>query len=193
MSTQQTTLRLGPTDQGRAISANNYQVAEWERPWKYERSAGRLIVMSPDSAEHDDCSEPIRDLLGAYKLAHPEVMERVVSEAWIRHGEMIDRIADIGVYLVGTKGQVRRPERIPELVFEVVSPGSESRDRDYFEKRADYHRCGVAEYVVIDRFRRTATVFTSRPAGYADRVLIETEAYSTPLLPGLVIPLSTVF
>ena len=193
MSTRQTSLQLGPADNGRLVSTDEYRSAEWVRPWKYERVAGRLVVMSPDSEAHDDCSEPIRDLLGAYRLARQGVVEKVVSEAWICVEGSIDRIADIGVYLQGASVGIRRPDRVPELVFEVVSPGAESHDRDYIEKRDDYYGCGVREYVVIDRFRRLAVIFTSGADDFSERCLTETEEYTTPLLPGLVIPLSAVF
>ena len=193
MSTRTTILRLGPSDDGRLLSNDEYRRAEWVRPWKYERAAGRLVVLSPDSEAHDDCSEPIRDLLGAYRLGHRDVIEKVVSEAWICIEGSIDRIADIGVYLRGPRGSHRRPERVPEIVFEIVSPGAESHDRDYVQKRGECGRCGVSEYVVIDRFRRIATVFASGEGGPRERELTESADYTTPLLPGLSIPLSAVF
>lgn len=38
----------------------------------------------------------------------------------------------------------------PALVVEVVSPGSENRDRDYRHKRTEYAARGIAEYWIID-------------------------------------------
>jgi Uma2 family endonuclease len=77
-------------------------------------------------------------------------------------------------------------------MFEIVSPGRESHDRDYVEKRADYYRIGVREYVIIDRFVRRVTVLTHSPGGYEERVLTPPDTYTSPLLPGLVIPLAEV-
>ena len=87
--------------------------------------------MPPDSPEHDLSSEPMRDYLGAYRLAHPELVEWVVSECWVRVDSGTDRIGDIGIFLVGDRSSLARPERVPELIFEVVSPGRASRERDY--------------------------------------------------------------
>jgi Uma2 family endonuclease len=48
---------------------------------------------------------------------------------------------------------------------------------------------GVAEYWIIDRFRRTLTVVRPGPEGPVDQVVAEAETYTTPLLPGFELPL----
>ena len=164
----------------------------FDEPWRYEREDGRLIVMSPDSKQHDDCSEPFRDHLGAYKLARPDLVEQVISEAWVRVHGGTDRIPDIAVFLVGDRPDPPRPDRVPAIIFEIVSPDKESRDRDYIEKRAEYHRLGVREYVIIDRFQQIVTVLSYAPIGYDERILNVDDTYESPLLPGLMIPLTEV-
>src|SRR4051794_19970584 len=99
MATSHTILRLGRRDRGRAVTADEFALAEFEEPWRYERVGGRLVVMAPAGEEHIETSEPWRDYLGAYRLNHPEVVRRVASEAWIRVDEDRDRVADIAVYL----------------------------------------------------------------------------------------------
>jgi Uma2 family endonuclease len=190
MAILQPVLQLGPHDQGRPITAEEFAEAEYSEPWKYEREQGRLIVMPPDGPGHDRGSEPIRDYLGAYRLAHPDLVEEVVSEAWVRIDGGTDRIGDIGVFLAGLRSSINRPERVPELMFEIVSPDRESRERDYVKKRKEYFRLGVLEYVVIDRMRHRATVYTAAPRGYRKRGLRPGEVYASPLLPGLAVPLA---
>jgi len=190
MAAHQTVLRLGPLDQGRSLTAEEFAEAEYDLPWNYEREQGRLVVMPPDSPDHDRSSEPVRDHLGAYRLAHPDLVDEVVSEAWIRVDGGTDRIADIGVFLVGPRSAVRRPDRIPELVFEVVSPDRESRERDYVKKRKEYRPLGVLEYVIVDRIRHRLTVYTASPRGYSKRILRPGDVYTSPLLPGLAIPVA---
>jgi Uma2 family endonuclease len=192
MATLQPVLRLGPHDHGRSITAEEFAEAEYAEPWKYEREQGRLIVTPPDSPEHDGSSEPVRDYLGAYRLAHPDVVDRVVSEAWVRVDGGTDRIGDIGVFLAGPRSSINRPDRVPELMFEIVSPDRESRERDYVKKRREYHRLGVLEYVIIDRMQHQATVYTAGPRGYRKRVLRPGDDYASPLLPGLSIPLAEI-
>lgn len=48
----------------------------------------------------------------------------------------------------------------------------------------------VVEYWVIDRFRRTLTVFRKPPGAPAEQVVEEQRTYRTPLLPGFELPLS---
>ena len=193
MSTQKTILHLGKADHGRLVSSEEFAEATYDEPWKYERERGRLIVLAPSGEGHNNASEPWRDRMVVYKWNHPQIVQKVVSESWIRVDDGTDRIGDMGVYLVpeGPVGPI--PDRVPDLMFEVVSPGKVSRQRDYIKKRAEYHRIGVREYVIIDRSRRTVTVLTHTPGGYDERVLTEAETYTSPLLPGLAIPLSEVF
>lgn len=189
MSTLQSALRLGPGDRGRSLNGEEFAAAEYVEPWRYERADGRLIVMPPDGPDHDASSEPLRDHLGVYRLAHPDRVDQVVSEAWVRIDGGTDRIADIGVYLNGPRSAIERPDRVPELIFEIVSPDRESRERDYVLKRKEYQRLDVLEYAIIDRMRGRVTIYTAGPRGYGKRVLHTGGIYASWLLPGLAIPL----
>jgi len=182
-------LLLGPADRGRLVSAEEFEDAEFDPPWQYEREAGRLLVMAPDSPEHDSSTEPFRDYLGAYRLTHPEIVEAVVSEGWLRVDDGTDRIPDIAVFLVGNRSAIARPDRVPELIFEVVSPDRKSRERDYVTKRKEYLELGVLEYAIIDRMRSRMTVLSHTPRGVVKRVLHRHDSCTSPLLPGVEIPL----
>ena len=178
---------------GNAVSEEDYLAAEFEEPWRYELVDGRLSVLSPNSEDHCDAHEVWRDRFVAYKLAQPDRVEKVVTEAWLRiHGKTY-RIGDLGVFLRGERSATRRPERVPEIMFEFVSPGRDSRDRDYVQKRADYHRVGVLEYVIVDPEARSVLVLTHQPNGYDEVSLALDCVYSTPLLPGLAIAIAEVF
>jgi Uma2 family endonuclease len=50
---------------------------------------------------------------------------------------------------------------------------------------------GIAEYWIIDRFRRIMTVVRNTPSGPQDLVVQANETYRTPLLPGFELPLAT--
>ena len=193
MATHRPILQLGKQDDGRLVSSEEFAEADFDEPWRYEREDGRLVVMAPSGEGHSDVSDSWRDWLGAYRLTHPEIVQRVVSEAWVRVNGGTDRIGDIGVYLVAEGPVPRRPDRVPDLIFEVVSPDKVSRERDYVRKRAEYHRFGVKEYVIIDRFQQIVTVLSYAPIGYDERILNVDETYESPLLPGLMIPLTEVF
>jgi Uma2 family endonuclease len=81
----------------------------------------------------------------------------------------------------------------PTVIAEFVSSGKRGITRDYEEKRDEYLAMDVAEYWVIDRFRRTMTVFTKVRSRIKSRVFNENQRYTTPLLPGFELPLSELF
>ena len=180
-------LILTPADDGMQLSRAEYAEADGKPPWRYERKNGRLVVMSPAGYEHQSVVEPFRNHLGAYKLANPGVIQHVFQESWTSVGEETDRIPDLGVYLAGGSGKL--PDRVPDLIFEIVSEGKKDRERDYDEKRNDYEQIGVKEYVIVDRFDRRLTVLRLIGDSFAESTLGPDETYTTPLLPGLEIPL----
>ena len=68
----------------------------------------------------------------------------------------------------------------------VEFPSSRPADqrRDYEEKKVEYRDMGVHEYWIIDRFRRTMTVYYWRGKRWVKRTNRENETYETRLLPG---------
>jgi Uma2 family endonuclease len=186
-------LELGPEDAGRVLSAEEFADAFYKEPWRYERVRGRLVVMAPDGGNHVRTTNPWLENLVVYKVNHPEVVELVVPNSWVRVDAGTDRIGDLGVYLAGDRAAKDIPDRVPEMMFETVSPGSRSRKRDYVEKRSEYERLGVKEYVVVDRSKKQVTVHVLAPGGYQVRVLTRADTYTSLLLPGLAIPLGEVW
>jgi len=84
----------------------------------------------------------------------------------------------------------------PDLVVEILSPGTRRRDKG--RKRAVYDREGVGEYWIVDPESRSITALR-RPradAGLTDVTTLTLDAGATlnsPLFPGLRIPLRDVF
>lgn len=188
-----TPLELGRDDDGRMLTAEEFAEAYFEEPWRYERVRGRLVVMSPEGQMHDDTAEPWRvELIHYQRNVRPDLVERVKPDAWIRIAGETDRIADLAVYLRVEGNRPPIPDRVPDIVFEFVSRGSKDRKRDYVEKRADYHRLGIPEYVIVDRFKARVTVLEHRPGGYDERVLGPGDVYESPRLPGLAIDVGEV-
>ena len=146
--------------------------------------------MPPSGDHHVSTTEPIRDHLGAYKLNHPDIVEKVVSEAWFFIDDDTDRIADIGVYLVSPGAKKPIPKRIPEWVCEIVSVGSE--ERDYISKRHEYEQAGVREYVIFDRAQHRVTVLRRVRGRFQETQLRPSDIYRSSLLPGLEIPLQAI-
>jgi Uma2 family endonuclease len=193
MTTQRTSLVLGPDDAGRSVSAEEFVEAEFVEPWIYERDAGKLVVVSPEGQRHVEGTSPWLKRLVLYWAHHPDQIDQVVPNAWVRVDDATDRIGDIGVSLVTTRSAPPIPDRVPELMFEVVSPGRPARKRDYVTKRREYFQLGIREYVVVDPSSRAVTAFTRGPHAYRRRTLRVGQVYQSPLLPVLAIPLDEVF
>jgi Uma2 family endonuclease len=79
---------------------------------------------------------------------------------------------------------------VPAILVEFVSAGKRSRERDYSHKRWEYLDAGVIEYWVVDRFRRTMSVFNTASGLRPARIVGAAETYHTPLLPGFELPLA---
>jgi Uma2 family endonuclease len=82
----------------------------------------------------------------------------------------------------------------PELVVEVGSPSTRRRDETL--KRALYERAGVSEYWVVDPELDVVRVYRRDGERFARPIELSLEAgdvLTTPLLPGLELPLSEIF
>jgi Uma2 family endonuclease len=185
-------LKLSIADDGLELSRDDFSEADLADPHRYERAQGRLVVTPPPGYEHHSTTKPFQNFLGAYELAHPDIVEDVFRECWIAIDKDTDRMADIAVFLRTDKERPPFPERAPELVFEIVSPGYQNRKRDYEEKRQEYEQIGVLEYVIVDRFDEQVTVLRVVDEAFEETVLKASDNYTTPLLPGLEIPLQPI-
>ena len=189
---EQTVLQLGRDDVGFRLTREEYAAAELQEPYIYERVQGRLAVMSPAGPEHRSVSRPFRRELGGYWAAHPEIVDDVDVEGWVATSPDDDRIPDICVYLAGSSSGEEIPHRVPDLIFEFVSQDRADQERDYITKRAEYHRIGVKEYVIVDRFKKAVLVLVWQEGDYAEKQLDFHDVYKSPLLPGLTVALAEI-
>ena len=100
---------------------------------------------------------------------------------------------DLVVILAGRDdiGGVRHVEGVPDIVVEILST---DRNHDLVFKRRIYAEAGVPEYWIFDPVNDTVLPLELRDGAYAERpALTAADTLSTPLLPGLSIPLADVF
>ena len=82
----------------------------------------------------------------------------------------------------------------PELVIEIGSPGTRRRDESI--KRRLYERAGVSEYWIVDPEMGVVRVYRRGAARFARAAELSAESgdvLTTPLLPGLDLPLARIF
>lgn len=177
-----TPLLLGPELAGTLMTPDEFDaVEERDELFVYELIHGVLVVTPPPSVGERDPNDELGFLLRLYREQHPQgsALDSTLPEHHI-HTRQSRRRADRVIW--AGLGRLPDPDKDPPSVaIEFVSAGKRNRRRDYEEKRDEYMAIKVAEYWVIDRFRRIMTVYRN---GLPDVVVTAKETYSTPLLPG---------
>jgi Uma2 family endonuclease len=78
--------------------------------------------------------------------------------------------------------------------MEVVSDGTENRQRDLEIKREEYAQAGIAEYWIVDPQEQTVTVLTLGGTAYREHGVFQHGQQATSvLLPGFAVGVTDVF
>ena len=190
-----TVIKVGPKDHGRRMSLEEFDHAEGQEGYLYELSRGVVTVVDIPNPRHLAQLDAIRDQLVAYKVTHPGQVHRIAGGAECKillEDRETERHPDLSVY----KTPLPVVENVwaawvPEIVIEIVSPGSEHRD--YVEKREEYLRFGVREYWIFDADRQEMLVLKRSGRRWREQVMRPPEVYRTRLLPGLEFACDPVF
>jgi hypothetical protein len=190
-----TTRIIGPQDHGRRMSLVEFEPAEVQPGYCYELSRGVVAVSDVPNFRHLAQVTAIKRQLGAYDLAHSGTLHTVASggECKILLAELeSERHPDLVVYQTPPPAQENDwAAWIPEIVIEVVSPGSEQRD--YVEKREEYLAFGVREYWIVDADRQELLILQRSRGRWSPRIVRPPEVYRTQLLPGFEFACEQVF
>jgi Uma2 family endonuclease len=162
---------------------------EWHR---YEIIDGELFVSSAPSWNHNRAANQLMRALENWDDAHglgeaclvPGVIfaddDNVIPDlVWVSR-EKLERGLDAAGHLTVA----------PDIVVEVLSPGSDNARRDRVAKFGLYARQGVQEYWLVDPARRIVEVF--RHDGRTLELVASLsgdDALTSPLLPGFACPL----
>jgi Uma2 family endonuclease len=163
---------------------------------RYEIIDGELFVAKMPTWEHDHAANGVYDALVIWDPGHrlgyarmapglvfAEDDDVVPDVIWIRRERM-----------VGALDQSRHLTVAPELVVEVLSPGSANVRRDREVKLALYSRRGVLEYWIVDWQQRTVDVYRHDGQTLQFVETLSGEAVlSSPLLEGFSCPLTTLW
>jgi Uma2 family endonuclease len=182
----ETPVVLGPELAGTLMTPEEFDaVEECDELYVYELIHGVLVVNPPPLEGERGPNDELGYLLHFYRYQHPQgaALDGTLPEHHVRTPDSrrrADRVIWAGL---GRQPDPRRDT--PTIAVEFVSAGKKNRLRDYVEKRHEYRAIGVSEYWILDRFRRTLTVYRT---GVPELVLHESETYRTPLLPGFELP-----
>jgi Uma2 family endonuclease len=191
-----TAIKLTPADHGRRMSLADFEHAEVQEGRLYELGRGIVVVSDVPKPRHLAQLTAVRRQLAAYDLAHPGRLFTVAggSDCKILLPTLeSERHPDLALYKTPPPSDDDGAWRdwVPEVVIEIVSPGSEQRD--YHEKSEEYLAFGVREYWVFDADRGEMLVLRRSKGAWVERVLRPPEVYRTRLLPGLEFACGPVF
>ena len=162
---------------------------------KWELDDGVLYIMPSGTPDHQflifQFSRRFDDYLDGFDEPPAQFyqeMTTVLSRELQRAPE-----PDIVIILNERRGIVSRArvEAPPDIAVEILST---DRRRDLVRKRQIYAEAGVREYWLIDPRNDTVTQLELRDGEYVERAALGADdTLTTPLLPGLSIPLADVF
>ncbi|WP_206352115.1 Uma2 family endonuclease [Tautonia rosea] len=183
-----TTVRIGPADHGQRMTLDEFELAEVVEGYHYELGKGAIVVTDLPKPKHLRILTAIRRQFAAYDLAHPGSIDTIAGGGECKillEDQQSERHPDLAVYLTPApvEGNAVWGLWIPEVVVEVVSPGSE--ERDYREKREEYLAFGVKEYWIVDPGKRSMLVLRRERGRWTEQRFGPSETCETPLLPGL--------
>lgn len=178
--------RVGAADDGRRMSLAEFAEADAQEGYAYELGRGAVVVTNVPGRKHQAQVAAVRLQLSGYQLARPEHVHVIASggecKILVENAES-ERHPDIALYKAPPLDEDELwATWVPELVVEVVSPGS--GPRDYVEKREEYFQFGIREYWIIDALPRTMLVLQRSGGRWIERVVREQDVYEPKLLPG---------
>jgi Uma2 family endonuclease len=184
MATVTTPLRIGPADNGRRMTLDEFLDAEVEEGYRYELARGVLEVNQVPNDPHFQVVSNLYRAVGRYWLEHPDRILRFGggNELQLVLPRLISgRNPDLGVVL---RGAIRdwRGRRRAAMAAEVVSRGSV--ERDYVTKREEYLAYGLDEYWIVDPLERKVTVLTRRGDTWSEAVFRDDQVIVSSVLPG---------
>jgi Uma2 family endonuclease len=176
-------LRLGPRSAGMLLTPKEFDRARGQEGWRYELINGVLIVSPTPSRQERDPNEQLGYWLRQYKEGHPHgsSLDKTLPEEEIQtktQRRRVDRAIWAGLGRLPEEGEA------PTIVVEFVSKGKVNQERDYVAKQTEYREIGVKAYWVVDRFRRSLTVYIFGSEKDEEHLIPEGQKYAPPLLPG---------
>jgi Uma2 family endonuclease len=191
-----TAIKIGPADHGRRMSLADFEHAEVEEGHLYELGRGVIVVSDVPNPPHLAQVNALRLQLTAYQLARKGKIYAILagSECKILVDDLeSERHPDLAVYTTPPSGRDAEVWSVwvPALVIEVIS--SDSRDRDYNEKREEYLAFGVREYWIFDAERGEMLALQRSRGRWRQQVVQPPAKYTTKLFPGLKLDCGQVF
>ncbi len=179
---------------GMRISLDDF-LALGETDGKWELDDGVLYIMASGSPDHQFLMRWLCRPIEDYFLEFERPPAQLLHEMTTILSRELQRAPEPDVVIVLNERrdimERSRVEGVPDIVVEILST---DRNRDLVRKRQIYAEAGVLEYWLMDPRNDTITPLELRDGAYVERAVLEVDdVLTTPLLPGLAIPLADIF
>jgi Uma2 family endonuclease len=186
---------MKPAGQGVKLTYDDYVLFPDDGK-RHELIDGEHFVTPTPKRKHQAVSSNLHGLIWSYLQTQP--IGRIFSAPFDVILSNFDVVEPDLLYISSDRmAQIETSPWVrgaPSLVVEIISPGT--RKRDVIVKRRLYDRFGVDEYWIVDPELDSIDVYR-RVEGRLERTVDLSfergEVLTTPLLPGLSLPLSKVF
>ncbi len=170
-------------------------------------------LLFPDDGKRHELIDGEHYMTPAPNTRHQAISMNLASEIrWYLRDHPVGRVLAAPVDVVLSEVDVVQPDLVfvseersrivteanlqgaPDLVVEILSPST--RRTDEVVKRKLYERFGVGEYWVVDPELESIKVYRSGRSGFRRAAKLSAEddhTLTTPRLPGLALPLASVF
>ena len=162
---------------------------------RYELIEGEILLSRAPGLTHQSVSGDLFASIKNYLTQNP------IGEIWATPGVVFNDfngvVPDLVFVTAERRNDIAAGERItgaPELVIEIVSPGSENERRDRVIKRQLYAKFGVKEYWIVNPASRVIDIY--RLEGKTLKLaatLREDDCITSPLLPGYSCKVASIF
>src|SRR5215471_3746154 len=162
---------------------------------RYEVIGGEIFMSRASGLTHQRVSGNLFSLFRNYLDSNP--IGEVLATPGVVFSEIDGVIPDIVFFTNERAKLILSGERIiaaPDLIVEIVSPGSENQRGDRVIKRQLYAKFGVREYWIGDYQSRTVEVFTLKDGTLAlSATFHEDDELTSAVLPGFRIRVREIF
>ena len=164
-------------------------------PFRYEVIDGELYMTPAPNIRHQQIVERLLRKIGNFLEDNLAGTIFVSPCDVVFSADPLQVVQPDLVFVSAARSSIVTEQNIqgsPDLVIEVLSEGTMLRDRN--QKLRLYERFGVLEYWIVDQEKNTVSVFRLSEGKYPEPVLFQKEdVLTSPLLPGLSFPVSSVF
>jgi Uma2 family endonuclease len=127
---------------------------------------GEVVVMSPVNVYHGERFSFLFAIVRTYVDFH-ELGILLSEPVQVRLGEQRRRRSPDFFFVAESRREIIKYAHIegaPDLIVEIVSPDSQSRDRR--EKYEEYEKAGVREYWIVDPLSQSVEIYSLRAGKY---------------------------